>query len=67
MTAKALSAKSWEYEPREDLGELKIKGTFRTRTTDGNKGWGVEETTINKKSLPMKQILSLQHLSVISH
>lgn len=30
----------WEGNPRESLGELELKGSVRTRTTNGNKGLG---------------------------
>lgn len=51
------AAKSWEWKPREKLGELEMKGSFRTRIMDGSKGWGMEEITVNNISLPVNQVL----------
>ena len=53
---KALSLKLGEWkETQRGTGGSGLKGSFKTRATDGNKGWGVEEITTQNKSLPMKQ------------
>lgn len=42
-----------------------MKGSFNTRAIDGNKGWEVEEITVNNKSLSVKQILFTQYFAII--
>lgn len=54
---KAHAVKSGKWKPREELGELEMKGSFWTRIMDGNKGRGMEEITVNNRSLPVKQVL----------
>ena len=45
-------------ETQRGTGGIGLKGSFKTRATDGNKVWGVEEITTQSKSLPMKQYFS---------
>lgn len=64
---QTLLVRFWEWKAGGTLRELKVKWSFKTRTTNGNEGRGAEEVTVNSKSHLMKQILSIQHLSVIFH
>ena len=45
-------------ETQRGTGGIRLKGSFKTRATDGNRGLGVEEIITQGKSLPMKQYFS---------